>query len=236
MWQFAPHAARPAVARGVGGAVLHPGACSEALKHQMARLLGPRHKICRRLGQPICGSDKCPALRRSYRPGQHGQQGRRTKLSEYGRQLEEKQKLRYTYGIMERQFRNYFRRALKARGRTGEMLLQMLETRLDNLVYRLGFARSLPQARQLVTHGHVTLNGRKVNIPSHPVQPGDVIAIREKSRDLDVIRAALESRSEVPPYLERDVDTRSGRLLRIPARDEIPVRVDETLVVEFYSR
>lgn len=157
-------------------------------------------------------------------------------MSEYGRQLLEKQRIRYSYGLMERQFRNYFAEARKARGRTGETLMQLLECRLDNLVYRLGFARTLPQARQLVAHGHVTLNGRKVDIPSHAVRPGDVIGLREKSRNLDLVVGSLEHVASLPPYLERDDNARIGKLIRIPERDEIPVKADETLVVEFYSR
>lgn len=201
----------------------------------MARMTKPRHKICRRLGEPICGSEKCPALKRAYPPGQN-KQGRRTKISEYGRQLLEKQRIRYSYGLMERQFRNYFAEARKARGRTGETLMQLLECRLDNLVYRLGFARSLPQARQLVAHGHVTLNGRKVDIPSHAVRPGDVIGLREKSRNLDLVVGSIEYIASLPPYLERDDNARIGRLIRMPERAEIPVKANETLVVEFYSR
>lgn len=201
----------------------------------MARDTGPAHRLCRRVGEPLCGQADCPAIKRPYPPGQHGKEARR-RTSEYGRHLIEKQKARYIYGVLERQFRRYFARARRARGRTGEQLLQLLETRLDNIVYRLGFARTLQQARQLVSHGHVQVNGRRVDIPSYPVKPGDTVGIREKSRDLDVVRAALEERPSVPAYLERDDNRCEGRLVRLPAREEIPVKVDESLIVEFYSR
>lgn len=201
----------------------------------MARNTGPKHRMCRRVGQPLCGQPKCPALKRPYPPGQHGQRPRRRE-SGYGKQLLEKQKLRHIYGVLERQFRGYFKKAISGRERPGERLLQMLETRLDNMVYRLGFANTLPQARQLVVHGHIEINGRKADIPSHDVAPGDVITVREKSRNLGIIKEAVQTRDEVVPYLERDADNLSGRLLRIPSRDEIPVPVDEDSIVEFYSR
>lgn len=202
----------------------------------MARYTGPKHKICRRVGEPLCGSPKCPALKRSYPPGQHGPNLRQRKLSEYGVRLQEKQKARYIYGLLERQFRRYFQRAARARGKTGEMLLRLLETRLDSLVYRMQLARSMRQARQLVTHGHFTVNGRKVNIPSYQVRPGDVIAVREKSRNLQVIRENAETANPNLPYIEVDPERLEGKLLRWPERDEIPVNIDETLIVEFYSR
>jgi len=201
----------------------------------MARNTGPKHRMCRRVGQPLCGQPKCPALKRPYPPGQHGQRPRR-RDSGYGKQLLEKQKLRHIYGVLERQFRNYFKKAIAGRERPGERLLQMLETRLDNIVYRLGFASTLPQARQLVVHGHIELNGRKADIPSHPVEPGDVISVREKSRNLGIIKEAIQARDDIVPYLERDAENMTGRLLRIPSRDEIPVPVDEDVIVEFYSR
>lgn len=201
----------------------------------MSRNTGPKHRMCRRVGQPLCGLPNCPALKRPYPPGQHGQRLRR-RDSAYGKQLLEKQKLRTMYGISEQQFRRYFAQARRGLGRPGDRLLQLLETRLDNMVYRLGFARTLQQARQLVTHGHIELNGRKADIPSTQVQPGDVISVREKSRNLDIIKAALQTRSEVPPYCERDVASMSGRLLRWPERDEIAVPVEVELVVEYYSR
>lgn len=201
----------------------------------MSRNTGPKHRMCRRVGQPLCGLPNCPALKRPYPPGQHGQRPRRRE-SEYGKQLLEKQKLRFVYGVAERQFRRYFDQARRGSGRPGDRLLQLLETRLDNVVYRLGFARTLHQARQLVTHGHIMLNDRKVDIPSHQVNPGDTVTFREKSRNLDIVKAAIESQSELPPYLERDVEARSGRLIRLPEREEIPVPVEVELIVEFYSR
>ncbi|HEY8394623.1 MAG TPA: 30S ribosomal protein S4 [Thermaerobacter sp.] len=201
----------------------------------MARYTGPKHAMCRRVGRPLCGSPKCPALKRPYPPGQHGP-GRRQKLSEYGRRLLEKQKLRFMYGVLERQFRRYFERAQRARGNTGERLLQLLETRLDNLVYRLGFAPTIWAARQLVVHGHIQVNGRKVDRPSYQVRPGDVIAVREKSRRIPLIQESLENAQRVPDYLSVEPEKFQGTLLRVPARDEIPVDVEESLIVEFYSR
>ena len=201
----------------------------------MSRNTGPKHRICRRVGQPLCGQANCPATKRPHPPGQHGQRPRRRE-SEFGKQLLEKQKLRHIYGVKERQFHRYYTKALKERGRTGEQLLQYLETRLDNVVYRLGLAKTLPQARQLVNHGHVELNGRKVDIPSHPVRPSEVISLREGSRNLGIVKEAMENRAELVPYLERDEEQLTGRLVRAPSRDEIPVPVNEDIVVEFYSR
>lgn len=195
-----------------------------------------KHRMCRRVGEPLCGSPKCPALKRPYAPGQHGP-SRRRKLSDYGIRLLEKQKARHIYGLRETQFRNYFTKASKAKGNTGEVLLQLLETRLDVLVYRMGFARSMGQARQLVVHGHFEVNGRKVDVPSYGVRPGDVIAVREKSRNLLPITDAIETASpEVPAYLSVDVEKREGTLLRLPERDEIPAQIDEKMIIEFYSR
>lgn len=203
----------------------------------MGRYTGPKHKLCRRVGEPLCGSPKCPALKRPYPPGQHGSRTQNRKLSEYGVRLLEKQKLRRIYGLMERQFHRYFERASRSRGNTGDILLQLLETRLDSLVYRLGFARTMAQARQLVNHGHIAVNGRKVDIPSYQVRPNDVISVREKSRDLAIIQEALETnRVEPPSYLSLDAERLEGKLLHIPERSEIPVAVDEKLIVEFYSR
>ncbi|HLS88618.1 MAG TPA: 30S ribosomal protein S4 [Sphingobacteriaceae bacterium] len=202
----------------------------------MARRTGPKHRLCRRVGQPLCGSPRCPALKRPYPPGQHGRSARPgRKLSEYGIRLLEKQKLREIYGVMERQFRRYYDRASKTKGKTGEALLQLLETRLDNMVYRMGFARTLPQARQLVSHGHIDVNGRRVDRPSFQVRPGDRVAVRGKSRNLDLIKEALEVVAQVPNYLSVDTEKLEGTLVRVPAREEIPVAVDETLVVEFYA-
>lgn len=203
----------------------------------MARRLGPKHRLCRRVGEPLCGSPKCPALKRPYPPGQHGPEQRQRKLSEYGMRLLEKQKLKYIYGLLERQFRRYFERASRIKGKTGEALLRLLETRLDAVVYRAGFARSMAQARQLVRHGHFEVNGRKVSIPSYGLRPGDVVAVREKSRSLPPVQEALETvRPERVDYLEVDRERLQVKLLRWPERHEIPVKVDERLVVEFYSR
>ncbi len=160
----------------------------------------------------------------------------RRRLSEFGRQLLEKQKLKFVYGVSERQLRNYYERASRAAGRTGERLLQLLETRLDNVVYRLGLARSRRAARQLVVHGHIEVNGRKVDRPGFPVRPHDVVALREKSRDIEPVRLGLELGAAVPAYLEVDREARRGTLLRMPRRDEVPLKVDEGLVVEFYAR
>lgn len=192
--------------------------------------------MCRRVGQPLCGSPKCPALKRPYPPGQHGKDGRR-RVSEYGKQILEKQKLKFIYGVQERQLRRYLEMARKARGRTGERLLQLLESRLDNIVYRLGFAASLPAARQLVSHGHIEVNGKKVDIPSYIVEVGDVVAVREKSRNLDPVVQSIESRAgNVPDYLSLDAEARRGVLLRVPSKEEIPVPVDDNLIIEFYAR
>lgn len=202
----------------------------------MARNTGPKHRMCRRVGQPLCGSPKCPALKRPHPPGQHGNRPRR-RVSEYGRQLLEKQKLKFLYGVQERQLRRYLDLARKARGRTGERLLQILECRLDNVVYRLGFAPTLPAARQLVNHGHIQVNGRKVDVPSMILQVGDEVAVREKSRNLDMVVQSLEARGgSVPPYLSLDAEARRGQLVRLPAKEEIPVPVDDNLVIEFYAR
>lgn len=203
----------------------------------MARKTGPKHRLCRRVGQPLCGSPRCPALKRPYPPGQHGRAGRPgRKLSEYGIRLLEKQKLREIYGVMERQFRRYYDRASKTKGKTGEALLQLLETRLDNMVYRMGFARTLPQARQLVSHGHIDVNGRRVDRPSFQVRPGDRVTVRGKSRNLGLIQEAQEVVGvQVPDYINVDTEKLEGTLVRVPAREEIPVAVDETLVVEFYA-
>ncbi|MCG0314668.1 MAG: 30S ribosomal protein S4 [Calditerricola sp.] len=174
-------------------------------------------------------------LKRPYPPGQHGP-GQRRKLSEYGIRLMEKQKLRHMYGLTERQFRRTFERAQKMPGATGENFMILLESRLDNLVYRLGFARTRPAARQLVTHGHVTVNGKKVDIPSYQVKPGDVIGLREKSRNLQVVKEALENRAYLPDYLSFDENKMEGTYLRYPERSELPQEINEKLIVEFYSR
>jgi small subunit ribosomal protein S4 len=200
----------------------------------MARYLGPRWKLSRRLGISLSGTGK-ELSRRPYPPGQHGP-GQRRKLSEYGIQLQEKQKLRMMYGLGERQFKNLFEKAGKMKGIHGENFMKLLESRLDNLVYRLGFARTRPQARQLVVHGHITVNGKKVDRPSYLVQPGDVIGLREKSRNLQIVREALEERAYLPEYLSYDENKMEGTYLRLPERHELPSEINETLIVEFYSR
>lgn len=200
-------------------------------------------RLCRREGAKLflkgerCYSRKCAFERRSYPPGQHGQSGT-TKIKEYGVQLREKQKLRRIYGVRERQFRLYLKEAMRRRGVTGETLLQLLESRLDNVVYRLGFAASRAQARELVSHGHFMVNSRKVNTPSYLVRPGDVVEVADKSKDLLPIVSSLESSAggRVPPWLELNEEKRQGTVLRVPTRDEIDTQVEETLVVEFYSR
>lgn len=208
----------------------------------MARYTGPVCRLCRREGMKLflkgdrCYTAKCAIDKRSYAPGQHGQ-GRK-KMSEYGLQLREKQKVRRYYGVLEGQFAKYFEMANKKAGVTGENLLQILESRLDNVVYRLGFALSRPEARQLVTHGHFTLNGRKVNIPSLLVKPGDVIAVAEKSKSLPKIKAVLESTEGkvIPKWLDLDTNAKSAKVVALADRDDIDLQVQETLIVELYSK
>ncbi|BCU82672.1 30S ribosomal protein S4 [Polycladomyces abyssicola] len=199
----------------------------------MARYTGPRWKLSRRLGISLSGTGK--ELKRPYPPGQHGP-GQRRKLSQYGLQLQEKQKLRLMYGLNEKQFRNLFDRAGKMQGVHGENFMKLLESRLDNLVYRLGFARTRAQARQLVVHGHITVNGKKVDRPSYQVQVGDVIGLREKSRNLQVVKEALEDRQFLPEYLEFDESKMEGTYKRLPERSELPAEINERMIVEFYSR
>jgi small subunit ribosomal protein S4 len=203
----------------------------------MARYTGPKSKISRRFGVAIFGPSKA-LERKNYGPGMHGPKGSRRKQSEYSVALAEKQKLRYQYGLLERQFRRYFDSASKKRGITGELLLQMLESRLDNIVYRLGFANSRDGARQLVGHGHVQVNGRKVDIPSFAVKPGDKIAVKDKpqSRRLAARNLELTQIVPVPDWLTVDKDNFQGTVARIPSRDEIAPIVNEQLIVELYSR
>ncbi len=212
----------------------------------MARYIGPACKLCRREGMKLylkgekCYSDKCPFERRSYPPGQHGKESsfRRRKESDYAMQLREKQKVRRIYGVLERQFRRYFREAERLSGMTGENLLILLERRLDNVVYRLGLADSRAQARQLVQHGHITVNGRKTNIPSFSVRPGDVIAVRPESRRKRYFKDRKEmlGKRAVPAWLSFDEEKMEGRVVSMPTRQEIDVPVQEQLIVEFYSR
>ena len=209
----------------------------------MARYTDAQCKLCRREGEKLflkgarCYSDKCAQEKRAYAPGQHGQ-GRRRKTSEYGLQLREKQKVRRMYGLLERQFHNYFVMAAKKKGVTGELLLQILESRLDNVVYRLGFAPSRKAARQLVRHRHFHVNGRIVDIPSYLMRPNDVVQVREKSRKLDLVHAALRdsARQEPMAWLRVDKAGLEGEMLERPKREDIPVTAQEQLIVELYSK
>lgn len=203
----------------------------------MARYKGPRVRISRRFGVPIFGASKY-LERRSYPPGVHGPKKSRRKQSDYAIGLMEKQKLRYQYGLLERQFRRMFEKALKKRGVTGETLLQLLETRLDNVVFRLGWATTRPFARQIVNHGHVRVNGRKVGIPSYNVKPGDVIDVRDNAATRQIVTKSLESSQirPVPDWIAFDRDNVRAQVVRIPTRDEIQPIVNEQLIVEFYSR
>lgn len=203
----------------------------------MARYTGPKSKISRRFGVPIFGPSKA-LERKNYGPGMHGPKGSRRKQSEYALALAEKQKLRYQYGLLERQFRRYFQIALTRRGITGETLLQLLETRLDNVVFRLGLANSRSAARQLVSHGHVAVNGRKVDVSSYNVKPNDVVAVKDKpaSRRLAAKYLELTQIAPVPDWLVLNKEQFSGTVSRIPTRDEIAPIVNEQLIVELYSR
>ena len=200
----------------------------------MARHRGPQSKIARRFGEPIFGPDKA-LERRNYGPGQHGN-NRRAKKSEYAGQLAEKQKAKYTYGILERQFSNLFKEASRRKGITGEILLQLCEARLDNIVYRLGIAPTRRAARQLVTHRHITVNGEVMNIPSYSVNLGDDIAVREKSKSLEVVTSSLANTGERCEYVQWNPDTMTGKLAAIPERTQIPENIKEQLIVELYSK
>ncbi len=206
----------------------------------MARDLGPKCRVCRREGMKLflkgerCLTEKCAIERRSYPPGEHGRG--RIKQSEYLLQLREKQKARRYYGLLEQQFRNYYEKASKMTGITGEVLLRMLETRLDNVVYRLGFAASRSQARQLVRHGHFHVNGRRVNIPSYQVKPDSIVSMRPGSPGEQVIRDATDLTASVAPWLQADHDNLTGKVLRWPERQEIDTPVQEQLIVELYSK
>ena len=209
----------------------------------MARYTGAVCRLCRREGQKLflkgdrCYTDKCSIERRGYAPGMHGN-ARNKKLSEYGMQMREKQKAKRYYGVLEKQFHEYFLMANKKSGMTGENLLAILETRLDNVVYRLGFAKSRPEARQQVRHGHIYVNGRRVDIPSFRVRPGDLVSVAPKARDMLVIKSALISneRSQVPAWLEVDIEKLQGSVLSLPQRDQIDSDIREQLIVELYSK
>jgi small subunit ribosomal protein S4 len=208
----------------------------------VARIRGAVCRLCRREGMKLflkgdrCYKDKCAIERRGYAPGQHGR--RRTKVTGYGTQLREKQKVKRMYGVLETQFRNYFKKAARTRGITGETLLQFLEQRLDNVVHRIGFAASRPQARQLVANGHIRVNGRKVDIPSCLVKQGDEISIREKSRKNEFIRLSVETAKGrgVPAWLELQAEGFKGRVLNLPTREDIVLPISEQLIVELYSK
>jgi small subunit ribosomal protein S4 len=206
----------------------------------VARDLGPKCRVCRREGMKLflkgerCLTEKCAIERRSYPPGEHGRG--RIKQSEYLLQLREKQKARRYYGLLEKQFRNYYEKASKQQGITGEVLLRMLEMRLDNVVYRLGFAASRSQARQLVRHGHFQVNGKRVNIPSYQVRPDSIVSIRPGSSAEQVIRDATDLTASVAPWLQADHENLTGKVLRAPERAEIDTPVQEQLIVELYSK
>lgn len=201
----------------------------------MARYTGPKTKIARKFGEAIFGEDKS-FEKRNYPPGQHGNARKRGKRSEYAIQLMEKQKAKYTYGILERQFRNIFKSARAAQGITGEVLLQLCESRLDNVVYRMGIAPSRSGARQLVSHRHITVNGELVNIPSYQLQAGDVVAVREKSKSLESIERSLSNSNHVYEWITWNDDTKQGTYVSVPARIQIPENINEQFIVELYSK
>ena len=206
----------------------------------MARYTGPVCRQCRREGIKLylkgdkCYSDKCPVAKRAYAPGQHGQS--RKKLSNYGAQLREKQKAKRIYGVLETQFREYYEKAERQKGITGENLLKMLELRLDNVAFRLGFGNSRAEARQLVRHGHLTINGKKVDIPSYQVKIGDVIGVKETSRTSEKFKQLAETEKVAPEWLSIDMDKMEGRVLAEPKREDIDIPVEETFIVELYSK
>jgi small subunit ribosomal protein S4 len=201
----------------------------------MARYTGPKTKIARKFGEAIFGDDKS-FEKRNYPPGQHGNNRRRGKKSEYAIQLMEKQKAKYTYGILERQFRGLFKKARAAQGITGEVLLQLCESRLDNVVFRMGIAPSRSGARQLVSHRHITVNGELVNIPSYQLHAGDIVAVREKSKSLEAIDKSLSNSSQVYEWITWNNDTKQGTYVSVPARIQIPENINEQFIVELYSK
>ncbi len=201
----------------------------------MARYTGPTTKIARKFGEAIFGEDKS-FEKRNYPPGQHGNNRRRGKKSEYAMQLQEKQKAKYTYGILERQFRNLFKQASRSSGITGEILLQLCESRLDNVVFRMGIAPTRRAARQLVSHRHITVNGELVNIPSYSLNEGDVIGVREKSKSLLAIQSSLTNNTKVYDWLNFNPDTMTGSFVKVPERIQIPENINEQFIVELYSK
>ena len=201
----------------------------------MARYTGPKTKIARKFGEAIFGDDKS-FEKRNYPPGQHGNNRRRGKKSEYAVQLMEKQKAKYTYGILEKQFRNMFKKATRSSGITGEILLQLCESRLDNVAFRLGIAPSRSAARQLVSHKHITVNGELVNIPSYQVKPNDVVGIREKSKSLNVIQESLLNNKSVHEWMTWNSEKMQGTYVNVPERSQIPEKINEQFIVELYSK
>jgi small subunit ribosomal protein S4 len=201
----------------------------------MARYIGPKSKIARKFREPIFGPDKA-LEKKNYPPGQHGLMKKRAKQSEYAVQLQEKQKVKYTYGILERQFAKIFDRASRKQGITGENLLQLIEARLDNVVYRLGFAPTRSGARQLVSHRHITVNGKVVNSPSYTCRAGDLVAVRERSKSLEAIANSFVGRVGRHAWLEADQATMTGKIISLPTRDQIPENIREQLIVELYSK
>lgn len=201
----------------------------------MARYTGPKTKIARKFGEAIFGDDKS-FEKRNYPPGQHGNNRRRGKKSEYAIQLMEKQKAKYTYGVLERQFRNMFEKATRSSGITGEVLLQLCESRLDNVVYRMGISSSRRGARQLVSHRHITVNGEVLNIPSYQVLPGDVIGVREKSKSLSTIQESLSNSSATYEWMTFNNETKTGTFVSVPGRIQIPENINEQFIVELYSK
>ena len=201
----------------------------------MARYTGPSTKIARKFGEPIFGPDKS-FERKNFPPGQHGLARKRKKTSEYGVQLKEKQKVKYTYGVLERQFRNLYEKASKMKGRKGENLVMLPESRLDNLVYRLGIAPTRAAARQLVSHCHIVLNGSVCNIPSTLVKPGEIIGVRERSKSLEVVQDSIAARANKYPWLEWNSASLEGKFLNLPDRTEVPETINEQLIVELYSK
>jgi len=201
----------------------------------MARYIGPKSKIARKFREPIFGPDKV-LEKKNYPPGQHGQMKKRSKQSEYSVQLQEKQKVKYTYGILERQFAKIFDKASRKQGITGENLLQLIEARLDNVVYRLGFAPTRSAARQLVSHRHITVNGKVVNASSYTCRAGDLVAVRERSKSLESIADSFGGRTNRHAWLEADQATMTGKIISLPTRDQIPENIREQLIVELYSK
>ncbi|HVA98070.1 MAG TPA: 30S ribosomal protein S4 [Bacteroidia bacterium] len=202
----------------------------------MARYTGPKSRIARKFREPIFGPDKA-LEKKNYPPGQHGLTKKRAKQSEYSTQLQEKQKVKYTYGILERQFAKIFDNASRSKGITGEVLLQLIEARIDNVVYRMGIAPTRSAARQLVSHGHIAINGHSVNIPSYTLKPGDAVSVREKSKSLEVIsNAASSSKASQYPWIDYNAATMTGKLIALPERQQIPENIKEHLIVELYSK